>query len=584
MPAKNIIKLIIVFVCIFLIITGCAVNNVSDNESQMNANPVVSSANTELATQNDSELSFPIFFSEGNTYGFKGRSGSETLTVKSVTRHDDTEGYALYVDGRTENQHGPVLDVTKYIKPTAEHRASLWIRTDSDTSANYFLGIEIVKDGIASTQRIDSSRLTAAAGWTKLIGTFECGLADKVNIYVESNNAALSFYIDDIDFFAVAGTGYNYDPSLKSLKDVYADYFLLGNIVNPGWFGTIRYDILKYHFNAVTYENNMKPDQIWEWGDKSKIPSFGIDNQMKQLMEDRFVLHGHTLVWHTQSSWWLNKAEDKPNDERPAPLIYEEARENLRYFIDTVAGHYGSRPGGLEVYSWDVLNEAIWADDRKLPGDADYAAKAENWYERVRGWMGDSYWYKAYGNGGNAWDYVYDAFLFAREADPNAILYYNDFGMDNQFKADLVINMAKDINERYAQEHPEANGRKLIEGIGLQEHDGVKTSPKSVEKTIQKIIDIGLRISISEMDVGVEGADKENGLTKEQEAAQARHYAEMFILFKKYSEHIERVTFWGIDDDASWIRDTYGCLFNRDLSPKEAYYAVLDPEGYLSVH
>ena len=260
MSAK-IINLIAVFACVFLIITGCNVSNITNdidindknNEINIAANPEANSSDIEFVPQNIEELSFPFSFRENNICGFEGRNGTEILTVKSMTRHDDKNGYVLHVDGRTENVHGPLLNVTKYIKPTATHRATLWIRTDSDISASYFLGIETVKNGIASNQRLDSTRLTESMGWVKLSGTFECGFADKVSMYVESNNAELSFYIDDIDFFAVAGTGYNYDISIKSLKEVYADYFFIGNIVNPSWFGTIRYDILKEHFNAVTY-------------------------------------------------------------------------------------------------------------------------------------------------------------------------------------------------------------------------------------------------------------------------------------------------------------------------------------------
>ena len=86
----------------------------------------------------------------------------------------------------------------------------------------------------------------------------------------------------------------------------------------------------------------------------------------------------------------------------------------------------------------------------------------------------------------------------------------------------------------------------------------------------------GAEISVTELDVTVNGASAE-GLTEQQEIAQARVYAELFQIYRKHADSIARVTFWGIDDAHSWRRESFPCLFRRDYSPKQAYYAVIDP-------
>lgn len=371
-----------------------------------------------------------------------------------------------------------------------------------------------------------------------------------------------------------------FDPTLPSLKDVYKDYFMLGNIVNPNEIDTTHYDLLKHHFNTLTFENSMKPDAMWGDSVYPNTPSFWIDEHIKKVIDDGFTLIGHTLAWHGQSPNWLNVAEGSRDKKDVVYKTYEEAKANLKLFISTVAGRYYNNADGLNVYSWDVLNEAIdyWGSD-PVPSVITWQQKATG----AVGWL--SPLYGAYQNGHEdaPWDYIYDVFLFAREADPNAILYYNDYNMQNAGKATLVMNMVNDINARYAEEYPEANGRLLIEGIGMQEHQDIKTKVSDVEASIKKFISTGAKISITELDIGIPDKTKKDTLTKEEEINQAICYANMFKLFMEYSDYIERVSFWGVDDQTSWRNDLV-CIFNGDLSAKEAFYAVLDPEAYLLEH
>lgn len=355
------------------------------------------------------------------------------------------------------------------------------------------------------------------------------------------------------------------EREIVPLKEVYKDYFLIGNTVSPFDLNNpTKYEFMKFHYNALTPENALKPDSIWR--NPNSEPNFNAADQMlAQVNADGFYTVGHTLVWHNQSAGWP-----------PSGANYEEARASLKRYIETIAAHYNEGPYKLDA--WDVVNEAM-RDNPENPTDWRNALRSgTNPTERA------SRWYAAYANGGNGWDYIYDAFLFAREAAPDATLYYNDFNDEElSNKAIAIASMVKELNERYAREHPEANGRKLIEGIGIQGHYNLRLNVDNLEEVLKIYSETGCKISITELDVQFNGTSANKPPTEEQLKEQAELYAKLFMLFKKYSDHIERVTFWGVSDNNSWRSTGYTLPFDANLEPKEAYWAIVDPDGYLGI-
>jgi endo-1,4-beta-xylanase len=194
-------------------------------------------------------------------------------------------------------------------------------------------------------------------------------------------------------------------------------------------------------------------------------------------------------------------------------------------------------------------------------------------------------WFNAFVNGADASkdecgsDYIEYAFRFARAADSNAILYINEGALQRRF-VDGIAALVIDINDRWAKE---GNKRPLIEGIGMQCHISINSDLSDVEYAIKTFAATGAVISITELDVTL--ADWWIGETAEPIAEnlhkQAEMYAELFIMFKKYSKHIERVTFWGHSDAQHWLPGNYAAIFDENFNPKPAYFAVADPEGYL---
>jgi len=338
-----------------------------------------------------------------------------------------------------------------------------------------------------------------------------------------------------------------------ALKDIYKDYFPIGNILTGRYLMGDYADILTTHFNIVTAENDMKPDSLASRAKPGEYNFGSADRLVDEAIDYGMAVHGHTLVWFKQTPAWMTTGT-------PA-----QVRANMVNYINAVLAHYKGR-----VFSWDVVNEAI--NENINPGNQDLS-----WRTQLRE---DSPWFKALGA-----DHIELAFRTARAADPDVVLYYNDYNLDNQRKAQVTANMIKEINDKYKAE---GNKRNLIEVVGMQAHYGTATNASNVRASFEKFRDIGVKIAISELDVemksvgsGSFGAGKNYPTTDVEQRIQAITYAYLFNVFKEYKEHITHVIMWGIDDEFSWKSRGNPCLWDGELKPKQAFQAVVDPNKTL---
>jgi endo-1,4-beta-xylanase len=248
----------------------------------------------------------------------------------------------------------------------------------------------------------------------------------------------------------------------------------------------------------------------------------------------------------------------------------------MQKFISEYAGKYAG-----QIYSWDVVNEAF-KDGGDWSGD---------WRNHLRKKEADpkhtSPWFLAFANGANeaegecGSDYIYYAFRFARMYDSNAILYYNDYNEEIPTKREAIAQMVEDINKRWERDAM-YDGRLLIEGIGMQSHYNQNTDIADVRVALQRYIETGARIAITELDITFGSEDKPASmpLTPEIAIKQASMYAELFQCYMQFSRHIERVTIWGKLDNQSWQSWGAPTLFDKNLYPKDAFWAVMDPYYY----
>lgn len=492
----------------------------------------------------------PITFDDEQFGGFVGRHGDEILTITDEANHTEDGKFALKVENRNENWHGPSLRVEEYVNRGHEYKVSAWVKLISPATAQLQLSTQVGNGDGASYNNLQGKTVSVDDGWVQLEGTYRYSSVgnEYLSIYVESsNNSTASFYIDDVTF-EPTGTGVvDIERDLTPLKDVYKDDFLIGNAVSLGEFDGTRLELLKLHHNLISAENAMKPSYAYD--EQGEFDFTAEDQLVQKALDEGFKIHGHVLVWHQQSREALHTGEDGK------PLPREEAIKNLETHVKTVVEHFGDK-----VISWDVVNEAM-NDNPPNPSD---------WRDSLR----QSGWLQAIGD-----DYLELAYRFAKEViDENGWdikLYYNDYNDDNQRKAEAIYQMVKEINEKYAEEN---DGELLIDGIGMQAHYNLNTNPENVRLSMEKFISLGVEVGITELDIT---AGSDNVLTEQQAQQQAYLYAQLFKLYKEKAEHISRVTLWGLNDATSWRAAQSPLLFDRDMKAKPAYYAVLNPEKFI---
>ena len=328
----------------------------------------------------------------------------------------------------------------------------------------------------------------------------------------------------------------DYILNVVSLKEHFKDHFLIGNIMNPG---SVASEKLKHHYNVLTAENDMKPDKINP--NRGSYNFRTADNMVKTAIDSGFLVVGHTLLWHSQIPSWHRSVNSS------------NAKGYMETYIKDVVGHFKGK-----IYSWDVINEAF--PDGGYNGDWKTSMRNEN------------PWYSALGS-----DFVYYSFLAARQADSGAILYYNDYNLNMSSKAKMVHDMVRDVNIRYKNAYPGAD-RLLIEGIGMQGHHNTCVTAASIKASIDLFRQLGVRISISELDVLSQTWSEysaQNALTETGKTKAAQLYGDYFKVFIANSDIIERVTFWGVNDSESWRSRAAPLIFSGDMA-KSSYHKIID--------
>jgi endo-1,4-beta-xylanase len=319
--------------------------------------------------------------------------------------------------------------------------------------------------------------------------------------------------------------------------------------------------IVRTQYNTITAENVLKAGPlspqpgVYNFAAADAFVDFGLQHNM-------FIV-GHTLVWHNQTpAWFFTDAQGKPNTR-------EAQIERMRSHIETVAGRYAGR-----IHAWDVVNEVIDNDGSYRP----------------------TTWVNAIGSGD---ELVKLAFRFAAQYARGAELYYNDFNTWRPAKRDGIVRLVRMLQREGIR----------IDGVGMQGHWGLNY-PKTeyIEAAIDSFASLGVKVMITEMDVDVLPLTREGqiigtvmsdrqfqleefkayfdpysaGLPDDVQAQLADRYAELFAIFYRKRDKIDRVTLWGVDDGMSWKngypvpgRTNYPLLYDRDKRAKPAFHSVL---------
>jgi endo-1,4-beta-xylanase len=313
-------------------------------------------------------------------------------------------------------------------------------------------------------------------------------------------------------------------PAADPLRDA-AGRLLVGAAVQTPALSDPRYvATFERHFNYVVAEYEMKWDPIERVMD---APDFAGADRIVALAEARGMrVKGHALVWHGAVPAWV------------PPLSPPELRVAVDQHLRAVLGRYRGR-----VHAWDVVNEAV-ADDGSGLRDTVF-----------RRGLGD--------------DYVAEAFRRAHELDPEALLFYNDYGAEGLGpKSDRVYELVRDLVRRGVPIH----------GVGLQMHLDASSfpAPASIAANLRRLAELGLRLEVSEMDVRVRTLPGDRAARLEQ---QRRVYHDVVALCVA-EPRCQAAVFWGFTDAHSWIDGFFGpddpLLFDEQYAPKPAFFGVRD--------
>lgn len=332
-----------------------------------------------------------------------------------------------------------------------------------------------------------------------------------------------------------------------SLKDAFGDKFLVGVAINEyqsSGRDTASVKIIKKHFNSIVAENCMKCANIHPEEDRYNFEQ--ADQFVKFGQENNMAIIGHCLIWHSQLAPWFCV------DQKGNNVSAEVLKQRMKDHITTIVTRYKGK-----IKGWDVVNEAIEDDGS---------------YRKTK-------FYEILGE-----EYVPLAFQYAHEADPDAELYYNDYGMHWPGRRDGIVKLIKSLKEKGLR----------VDAVGMQGHMGMDyPTVEEFEKSMLAFAETGVKVMITEWEMSALPTVHETAnisdtvafskamnpypeaLPDSVSAVWNARMKAFFNLFLKHADIVERVTAWGVSDGDSWKnnfpvrgRKEYPLLFDRNYEMK----------------
>ncbi len=315
-------------------------------------------------------------------------------------------------------------------------------------------------------------------------------------------------------------------------------------------------NILKQHYNSITLENEMKPDQLLgnsarlitvseaknrgyyipDNYKESYVPQINfstVDEVMKICYQNGLKMRAHTLVWHSQTPTWFFRNGYTGN----GGFVNQATMDaRLEMYVKTVMNHVYTNQYGSVVYAWDVANEVLHAQNSGW--EAVYGNNKKN----------ASYVKKAF-------NYAYDCLEYFKLTD-SVKLFYNDFNTYQEVQN--IIDLITYINQ----------GRKVCAGVGMQSHLGTGYPEVNYYiSALNSFVKAGYEVQITELDI-----------TNKGEGDMANYCYDLFTKInniKKNGGNITGITWWGLSDQTTWIKNSAPLLFSRPGQPKQAYNKVI---------
>lgn len=500
----------------------------------------------ETAVKNDFEINYD---------GWYGNADSVKLTAEKGTGLENSRG--MTVSGRRKFSDGASSSKGLYLSGGVRYTYSVWVCGDTDEVFNLSLVCED-KNGNESTVLLASEKARAGQ-WTNLSAEYkapENSSGFRLSLFTDSVN---DFRFDEVSITSKINSGSVCAASVqKGLKDEFANYFRVGNILNGGSVknSAVTATIIK-DFNSITCENETKPDATLV---QSQCTNENIGVSLNNAaaifdfcIRNNISVRGHVLVWHSQVPLWFFKDNFRDDGKWVSEQVMDKRMESyIKNLFKAIETQYPQ----LDLYAYDVVNEAVSDDYNRT---ANFGGAREPGFGD-----GKSPWVQIYG--GNS--FIEKAFKYARKYAPQGCkLYYNDYNEYWDHKRDCIYKMCKDLYDKG-----------ILDGVGMQTHvnadvNGFSGAAAHAE-AMRKYLSIGCDVQITEMDVNCE----KGKFTPQQQADKYK------AIFKSamdcnsnpdYKGRVTAVCLWGPNDANTWISaENAPLLYDTKNQPKAAYKAL----------
>lgn len=560
----------------------------------------------------------PNFASANDLDVWKTDSGAATVETKEQDEEifDVIKCYGE-ISGRTSNYECFSQDITDKVKNGETYEYTFYAKLDEEDYEGKEADLRKVEispyitvgENTTYSQGVggEVSKVLEPGVWTKFSGTYTPaweGDADKIVIrileqgkdYGQGDGVKGTYCLTGVSLKAVneASASLKIDEDAVNFKDavqsILGKDFIVGTaIVNSDLADANEMALVHKHFNALTTGNELKPDAMFGYsndrcpgtetvmlnGSELVVPKMDYSRAEKTLNhiydwnkehpDQKIMVRGHVLVWHSQTpEWWFHEDYDP---KKPYADV-DTMNRRMEWYIKTMAEHFtgeGSKYKGM-FYGWDVVNEAV------SDGSGTYRNDREN-----------SNWWKVYQSN----EFIINAFRFANKyMDPEVDLFYNDYGECSPRKREGIVKLLKDVKE--------AEGTR-IDGMGMQGHYQTESNPsiEDFEASARAFAEVVDKIQITEFDLSASGAFDGTDVTREAEyATQAYRYKDFFdkiVELKAEGIPFTNITFWGVVDKFSWLQTSSSVgggtdgtrkqcplLFDDDYQIKPAFWAFAD--------
>ena len=580
-------------------------------------------------------------FSNQDFSSWSASKGDATITAEPVENGADigvtTCGAITRSQDPSKSYECFAQDITENVSEGEEYEFSFWAKLSDDYNKELKDSQKTVqfqpyyengdgKQEYDTTGLISgtSAQVLEAGKWTKFEGTYKIPSgAKKVVIRIleqgnwqEPGSCIMGkYYVANVSMKKITKPKPEIEENIPDWKASVTESLGNGSIAGTAIMSSEISDdtlmaLVKKHFNAVTFGNELKPDALFNYqigqsvdsttitfqGKELKVPVVNdkqenldfsrADAMLDKILEwnnanpnDKIRVRGHVLVWHSQTpEWFFHEDYDvaKPYADK------ETMNRRLEWFIFSVFDHYFGKAANGKYdglfYGWDVVNEAVNGNtyrDDKVISDASDTSTSDTRHGS------NSMWWRVYKSN----EFIINAFKYANKYAPNDVeLYYNDFGETDNTKCEGIVKLINDVKS--------ADGTRL-DAFGMQAHynvDGFSAAQfKSVAK---KYAQAAGKVQLTELDFKASSTYDGTAATRESEYTKMaychKNLYEAIKALKEEGANVSGITVWGVIEPNSWLHSQSNLgggasgsaqcplLFDGNYKAKPAYWAYVD--------